>query len=114
MMPSTRYDAEAGAAGEPTQGARVHTGSLDATGMRLGIVVSRFNDIISMRLLDGAVEALRHHGVGAGDIDVVWVPGAFEIPIAARELAQLGRCRRGGLPRRGDPRRHRALRVRRG
>ncbi|MHB8490234.1 MAG: 6,7-dimethyl-8-ribityllumazine synthase [Candidatus Dormibacteria bacterium] len=56
--------------------------------MRIGIVVSRFNDVISTRLLDGAAEALRDHGVGAGDIDVVWVPGAFEIPIAARELAQ--------------------------
>lgn len=90
MMPSTRYDADAGSAGDPIEGARVHTGGLDATGTRFGIVVSRFNDIISARLLDGAVEALRHHGVGAGDIDVVWVPGAFEVPIAARELAQLG------------------------
>ena len=88
-MPSTRYDAGGGAAGAPIEGARVHTGSLDATGMRIAIVVSRFNDIISTRLLHGAVEALRDHGV-AGDIDVVWVPGAFEIPIAARELAQLG------------------------
>jgi 6,7-dimethyl-8-ribityllumazine synthase len=90
MMPSTRYDADGGAAGAPIDGARVHTGSLDATGMCIGIVVSRFNDIISTRLLEGAVEALRHHGVAAGDIDVVWVPGAFEIPIAARELARLG------------------------
>lgn len=90
MMPSTRYDADAGAAGAPIEGVRVHTGGVDATGMRIGIVVSRFNDIISTRLLDGAVEALRHQGVGAGDIEVVWVPGAFEIPIAARELAQLG------------------------
>ncbi len=113
MMPSTRYDADAGAAGAPIEGARVHTGGLDATGMRIGIVVSRFNDIISTRLLDGAVEALRHQGVGAGDIEVVWVPGAFEIPIAARELAQLGGCRRGGLPRRRDSRRHRTFRLRR-
>jgi 6,7-dimethyl-8-ribityllumazine synthase len=90
MMPSTRYDAEGGAASAPIEGVRVHTGSLDATGMHVGIVVSRFNDIISTRLLDGAVEALRDHGVAAGDIDVVWVPGAFEIPIAARELAQRG------------------------
>ncbi len=89
-MPSIRYDAAAGAAGAPIEGARVHAGSHDATGMRFGIVVSRFNDIISTRLLDGAVDALRRHGVGAGDIDVVWVPGAFEIPIAAREIARLG------------------------
>lgn len=89
-MPSTRYDGGTGAAGAPIEGAHVHTGSLDATGMRIGIVVSRFNDIISTRLLDGAVEALRQRGVAAGDLEVVWVPGAFEIPIAARELASLG------------------------
>ncbi|HVC40801.1 MAG TPA: 6,7-dimethyl-8-ribityllumazine synthase [Candidatus Saccharimonadales bacterium] len=90
MMPSTRHDSDAGPAGKPIEGARVLSGGHDATGMRIGIVVSRFNDIISTRLLDGAVEALRDHGVGDGDIDVVWVPGAFEIPIAARELAQRG------------------------
>jgi 6,7-dimethyl-8-ribityllumazine synthase len=90
MMPSTRYDTDAGSAGAPIEGARIHTGGLDATGMRFGVVVSRFNSLISTQLLDGAVDALRHHGVGAGDIEVVWVPGAFEIPIAARELAQLG------------------------
>ena len=105
-MPSTRYDAAAGSAGAPIEGARVHTGSLDAAGMRIGIVVSRFNDIISTRLLDGAVATLRERGVADGDIDVVWVPGAFEIPIAARELAQLGGVRRDRLSRRGDPRRH--------
>lgn len=90
MMPSTRHDADAGSAGAPIEGARVHMGDLDATGMRFGVVVSRFNDIISTRLLDGAVEALRNCGVGASDIEVAWVPGAFEIPIAARELARLG------------------------
>ncbi len=90
MMPSTRYDADAGTAGAPIEGTQVLAGSLDASGMRVGIVVSRFNDIISTRLLEGAVAALRERGVAAGDIDVVWVPGAFEIPIAARELATLG------------------------
>lgn len=89
-MPSTRYDAGTGTAGGPIEGVRVHTGSLDATGMRIGVVVSRFNDIISTRLLDGAVEGLRQRGVAEGDIEVVWVPGAFEIPIAARELATHG------------------------
>ena len=89
-MPSTRFDAEPGSAGAPIDGVRVHTGSLDGSGMRIGVVVSRFNDIISTRLLDGAVEALREHGVAADDIDVVWVPGAFEIPIAAREFAKSG------------------------
>jgi len=89
-MPSTPYDTGGGVAGSPIEGAQVHAGSLDATGMRIGIVVSRFNDLISTRLLDGAVEALRQRGVDADDLEVVWVPGAFEIPIAARELASLG------------------------
>jgi len=69
---------------------RVHEGSLDATGMRFGIVVSRFNDIVSTPLLEGAVEALELHGVSADDIVIAWVPGAFETPIAARELAAHG------------------------
>ncbi len=89
-MPSTRYDDGTGSTGAHIEGANVITGSPDATGMRIGIVVSRFNDIISTRLLEGAVDALRQRGVAAGDIDVVWVPGAFEIPIAAREIATHG------------------------
>jgi 6,7-dimethyl-8-ribityllumazine synthase len=89
-MPSTRYDDGNGSTGARIEGANVISGGLDATGMRIGIVVSRFNDIISTRLLEGAVDALRKRGVGAGDIDVVWVPGAFEIPIAAREIATHG------------------------
>jgi 6,7-dimethyl-8-ribityllumazine synthase len=87
-MPSTRPDAQA----EPIS-ARVlelesHAGSLDAAGLRIGIVVSRYNDVVSMPLLEGAVEALELHRAVAGDIVVAWVPGAFEIPIAARELAE--------------------------
>jgi 6,7-dimethyl-8-ribityllumazine synthase len=58
--------------------------------MRIGIVVSRFNDTVSVALLEGAVEALQRHGARADDIVVAWVPGAFEIPIAARELAEHG------------------------
>lgn len=61
--------------------------NVDATGMRLGIVVARFNETIGQRLLDGAVAALLEHGAAEADITVVWVPGSFEIPIAARELA---------------------------
>jgi 6,7-dimethyl-8-ribityllumazine synthase len=90
-MPSTRYDDESGTAGAPIAGTQVIAGNLDAGGMRIGIVVSRFNGIITKKLLDGAVESLRLRGIGDGDIDVVWVPGAFEIPIAARELAKHGR-----------------------
>jgi 6,7-dimethyl-8-ribityllumazine synthase len=72
------------------QGVRIHEGKLDATGMRFGIVVSRFNDVVSTPLLEGAVEALESHGASAGDIAIAWVPGAFETPIAARELAEHG------------------------
>ena len=77
----------------PARPSRAHA-STRAVSTRPGCASASWSrastDIISTQLLDGAVEALRHHGVGAGDIEVVWVPGAFEIPIAARELAQLG------------------------
>ena len=68
----------------------VHAGKLDATGMRIGIVVARFNELVSQRLLDGAVDALRRHGAADESLTVVWVPGSFEIPVAARELAEHG------------------------
>jgi len=58
--------------------------------MRFGIVVGRFNEIVSRPLLDGAVDALLRHGAADGDIEVVLVPGSFEIPAAARELAEHG------------------------
>jgi 6,7-dimethyl-8-ribityllumazine synthase len=68
----------------------VHTGKLDATGMRFGIVVGRFNDIVSQRLLEGAIDILVRHGARDADLSVAWVPGSFEIPMAARELAEHG------------------------
>ncbi len=68
----------------------VKTGKLDATGMRFGIVVGRFNDVVSQRLLEGAVDSLLRHGARDADLVVAWVPGSFEIPIAARELAEHG------------------------
>jgi 6,7-dimethyl-8-ribityllumazine synthase len=68
----------------------VHTGKLDATGMRFGIVVGRFNDIVSQRLLEGAVDTLVRHGARDADLVVAWVPGSFEVPVAARELAEHG------------------------
>lgn len=61
----------------------------DATG-RFGIVVARFNNLIAERLLQGALGEMRRHGVGDGDLHVVWVPGAFEIPLAVRQLAAAG------------------------
>jgi 6,7-dimethyl-8-ribityllumazine synthase len=64
-----------------------YEGTLDGRDLRLAIVVARFNDLISERLLAGALDALRRHSVRDEDIDVVWVPGSFEIPAAARRLA---------------------------
>ena len=69
---------------------KVVTGKLDATGMRFGIVVSRFNEAVAQRLLEGAVDSLVRHGADDSDITVVWVPGSFEIPLAAQELAASG------------------------
>lgn len=66
-------------------------GNLSAEGRSFGIVASRFNDFVVKSLLEGAVEAIRRHGGDAGSVDVVWVPGSFEIPVVARELALSGR-----------------------
>jgi 6,7-dimethyl-8-ribityllumazine synthase len=65
--------------------------SIDATGMRVALVVSRFNHLISIRLIDGARASLLEHGLAAEDLDLFWVPGAFEIPQATRALAASGR-----------------------
>ena len=66
-------------------------GNLSAEGKSFGIVASRFNDFVVKALLDGAVEAIRRHGGDASAVDVVWVPGSYEIPVVARELALSGR-----------------------
>jgi len=66
------------------------TGTLDGKGLRFGIAVSRFNSVVTERLLDGAIEALRQHGTADADIEVLHVPGAFELPFAARLLASGG------------------------
>lgn len=65
-------------------------GELQAAGLKFGIVVSRFNDFITSKLLEGAVDALRRHGAKEEDIVVVKVPGAFEIPLVARKMANNG------------------------
>lgn len=70
---------------------KVNTPSIDATGLRVALVVSRFNHLISIRLIDGARESLFEHGLAASDLELFWVPGAFEIPQAARGLAASGR-----------------------
>ncbi len=63
-------------------------GHLDATGLKVGIVVSRFNEFISQKLLGGALDALIRHGAKDEDIEVAWVPGAFEIPLIAKKMAE--------------------------
>ena len=65
--------------------------SRDATGLRVAIVVSRFNHLITVRLLEGCVAELEARGASPDDLHVAWVPGAFEIPHAARTLAMSGR-----------------------
>lgn len=62
-------------------------GRLEGAGLRVALVVSRFNDLITRRLLDGAVDGLRRHGVHDDDVVVAWVPGAVEIPVVARAFA---------------------------
>lgn len=67
------------------------SGSLDASSLKLAIVVARFNEFITSRLAAGAIEALTRHGADAGRIVQVMVPGAWEIPLAARRLADTGK-----------------------
>ncbi|CCF84817.1 6,7-dimethyl-8-ribityllumazine synthase, beta subunit [Nitrolancea hollandica Lb] len=69
---------------------RTFEGMLTGRGRRFGIVVSRFNQFIGARLLDGAVDGLLRHEVDRDAIDVAWVPGAFEIPLAASRMARSG------------------------
>ena len=69
----------------------VKQGELSASGKKFAIVISRFNEFITGKLLDGALDCLTRHGAADGDIDVYWVPGAFEIPAVARKVARAGR-----------------------
>lgn len=64
---------------------------LDGAGMRLGVVCGRFNDVITLRLLEGVERGATASGVAFGDVTVEWVPGSFEVPFAARQLAISGR-----------------------
>jgi len=86
---------------------KLFEGMLLGKGLKFGLVVSRFNDFISKRLLEGAQDALLRHGVNEGDIEIAWTPGSFEIPLIAKKLAQtkrydavicLGAVIRGGTP----------------
>ena len=84
-----------------------YEGNLVGTGLKIAVVTSRFNELLSSRLLSGAIDALTRHDIPEEDIDVAWVPGAFEIPLVASKLAAtkrydaviaLGVVIRGGTP----------------
>jgi 6,7-dimethyl-8-ribityllumazine synthase len=66
-------------------------GELLGKGLKFGLVISRFNEFLTKKLLEGAQDALLRHGVNEGDIEFAWVPGAFEIPLVAKKLAQTKR-----------------------
>ncbi|MBC8278475.1 MAG: 6,7-dimethyl-8-ribityllumazine synthase [FCB group bacterium] len=87
--------------------AKIHSGDMDGRGLKAGIVISRFNDLISGRLLEGAIDCLMRHGTAEDDINVYWVPGSYEIPSTAAKLVEkgtydavicLGALIRGGTP----------------
>ncbi|MBM3149880.1 MAG: 6,7-dimethyl-8-ribityllumazine synthase [Chloroflexi bacterium] len=87
--------------------AKQYEGALLGKGLKFGVVVSRFNEVITTRLLEGAKDGLLRHGVAEQDIDVAWTPGSMEIPIIAKKLAQTGKYNaiiclgcviRGGTP----------------
>lgn len=85
----------------------IFEGNLVGTGLKIGIVVGRFNEFITSKLLGGAQDALKRHGVSETDVDIAWVPGAFEIPLIAQKMAEskkydavitLGTVIRGSTP----------------
>ena len=86
---------------------KTYEGNLLGKGLKFGLVVSRFNEFFSRKLLEGALDALLRHGVAETDIEVAWTPGSFEIPLIAQKMAQskkynavvcLGAVIRGGTP----------------
>ncbi len=87
--------------------AKIIQGDLSGKGLKFGIVAARFNDFITSRLVDGALDGLQRHGVADSDVEILKVPGAYEIPLAAKVLAQskkyhaiicLGAVIRGATP----------------
>ena len=84
-----------------------YEGMLLGKGLKIGVVISRFNEVITTRLLDGTKDGLLRHGVAEQDIDVAWTPGAMEIPLIVKKMAQVGKYNaiiclgcviRGGTP----------------
>ncbi|UOO37787.1 6,7-dimethyl-8-ribityllumazine synthase [Oscillospiraceae bacterium CM] len=70
---------------------KIYQGNLVSEHIRVGIIAARFNEFIVSKLLSGALDGLYRHNVDDGDIDVAWVPGAFEIPLIASKMAQSGK-----------------------
>ena len=70
---------------------KVHEGKLDATSRRFAVVVARVNSLVTGKLLDGALDCLRRHGCPEEQVEVAWIPGSFELPLAAKKLAATGR-----------------------
>ncbi len=70
---------------------KVYEANLIGSDLKVGIVTGRFNDFITSRLLDGAVDGLVRHGVEKSNIDTAWVPGAFELPLIAKKMAETGK-----------------------
>jgi 6,7-dimethyl-8-ribityllumazine synthase len=84
---------------------KVFEGNLDASKLKVGIIVSRFNELVSKGLLAGAQDCLKRHGAKEANVDIAWVPGAFEVPLVAKKMAKdydavicLGAVIRGGTP----------------
>ena len=86
---------------------KVFEGMLQGKGLKFAVVIARFNEFITGKLLDGAQDAMKRHGVNDADIDIAWAPGAFEIPLVAKKLAEtkkydavicLGAVIRGATP----------------
>ena len=70
---------------------KTYEGKLTAEGLKVAIVAARFNEFITNKLVGGAIDALKRHGASEGDLTIAWVPGAFEIPLAAQKMADSGR-----------------------
>ncbi len=83
---------------------KVFKGKMTADGIRFRIVCSRFNELITRQLLEGAIDTLIRHGASESDIEITWVPGAFEVPYAAMKHAKKkggGRCNMSGRRHKG-------------
>lgn len=70
---------------------KTYEGHLVGTGLKIGVVVGRFNEFITGKLLSGALDACKRHGVSEDDVEIAWVPGAFEIPLIAKKMADSGK-----------------------